>query len=235
MASTKKLKPKLRYDWEAVERDFATGQFTDGELAAKHKLSREAIVRRRKRDQKADPRRWQRDLSKQVQAATQALLLYDEVKAGITSTITAGHSASAVLSAAETGKAVILGHRDELRRTKAVVAGLLRELGDAALLDEHRELLAKIVAGEDADPAETAAARKAVIRALGLGGRVSSVKALAEAITKLHQAERVAFGLKDDDASDNKQQTLPEALAAFIGQIHSSGGSRLPFRPWVPK
>ena len=51
-----------RVDWAAVERDFRTGKFTDIELAAKHGVARESIVRHRKDAQAKDPTAWAQDL-----------------------------------------------------------------------------------------------------------------------------------------------------------------------------
>lgn len=197
--SGKKPPANTRLDWEAIERDYATGKYTDAELAAKHVTARETITRRRAKDQKKDPRRWQKDLTKQVRDATQALLMHEAVTKEVTGVITAGHTATAVLVAAELSKQVILQHRTELQAARSLAMELLGEVKQAAQLDEHRELLAQILAGEGAMPADEAQARRAVQRALETGSRVSSVKALAETITKLHAGERIAFSLDDEE------------------------------------
>ena len=44
-----------RVDWVRVQRDYATGRFTDVELAAKHDTAREVIGRRRRADRALDP------------------------------------------------------------------------------------------------------------------------------------------------------------------------------------
>ncbi|WP_290646746.1 hypothetical protein, partial [Aquabacterium sp.] len=76
---------------------------------------------------------------------------------------------------------------------------LLDEVASSAMFKGDVRLLAEVLAGESATPADLAQARQAVQRALGVGARVSSVKALADAITKLHAGERVAFALDDAD------------------------------------
>lgn len=199
-----------RLDWEAIERDFATGKYTDGELAAKHKTSRETIARRRAKDQKADARRWQKDLREQVRQATQALLVHAEVTRKVTDTITAGHTATAIVTAAEMSKDVILAHRSELREARTLAMALLQEVKDAALLAEQKELIAEVLAGEGSTPAQEAKARQAVRQALDTGSRVASVKQLAETLTKLHAGERVAFAL--DDEEGDKPET-PDTLS----------------------
>lgn len=210
---------RRRLDWEAIERDFATGKYTDGELAAKHQTSRETIARRRGNDQKTDPRRWQKDLTKQVRDATAAMLMHEAVTKEVTGTITAGHTATAILVAAEVSKQVILQHRRELQEARSLAMSLLAEVRDGAQLAEHKELLAQIVAGSGATPVDEAQARQAVRRALETGSRVTSAKALAETLTKLHTGERVAFSL-DAGAGD---ETDP--LTDLLRSITSGNGS----------
>ncbi len=193
-------------DWEAIERDHATGKYTDAELGKKHKTARESICRKRAAEQKKDPRRWQKDLSEQVRAATQALLVHAEVTKQVTEAVTAGHTVTAVMVAAEIGKDVILAHRHELRAARALAMELLQEVQAGAQLAEHKELLAQVLAGSGATPADEAKARQAVQRALDTGSRVTSAKNLADTLTKLHAGERVAFALSDDDGDDAKSK-----------------------------
>lgn len=187
---------RTQIDWEAIQRDYRTGRMTDGELSAKHGVSREAIVRRRKRE----PDSWPQDLSKAVREATNAAV----VREMITAAITDGHSkiTTSVLAAAEVGKDVILRHRSDILAARTVAYDLLAELQKSAMLAEHQDLLAEILAGEGATLKDANEARTAVARALGLGGRVSSVKSLADALTKLQAAERIAFKLDEDDQGD---------------------------------
>lgn len=184
-----KGKPRAKTDWQAVERDYRTGKFTLRELGAKHGTSHVAIQKRSKKGE------WTQDLAQQIRQATNARLVSSLV------TKEAEKVTNTVLVAAEVNKEVILGHRGDLRATRDVATGLLAELSEAALLDEHKELIAEVLAGEGADAAGLSRARLAVTRAVSLGTRISSVKSLAEAFTKLQAAERVAFGLdeKDDD------------------------------------
>lgn len=208
-----------RADWQAVERDYRTGKFTLRELEAKHGPSNSTIARRAAREG------WSQDLSAAVRQATNAKLIAATVQQECS---TAQQSAAeTVLAAAEIGKAVILGHRSELRQTRGVAMNLLEELAGSALLAEHQELLAQILAGEGATPADEAQARSTVQRALGMSSRITGIKSLAEAITKLHAAERLAFSL--DDGKDKEQPPeLAEQLQQFVAQIHETGAGRLP-------
>ncbi len=205
---------RQRADWEAVERDYRTGNFSDGELAVKHSLSRESIVRARKRDQAKDPTSWAQDLGPQVRAATNALLM----KEMVADKITEGHInvTGAVLVTAEVNKTVILGHRKDITSTRNVAAALLDELADSALLAQHKELLSEILAGDGAEPVDVARAQATVRKALDVGARVASVKALAETFTKLQAMERQAFNLDapEKEPGDGDRPKLTDAERA---------------------
>ena len=47
-----------RVDWARVQRDYATGRFTDQELAGKYSTAREVVNRRRRADLKSHQLRW---------------------------------------------------------------------------------------------------------------------------------------------------------------------------------
>jgi hypothetical protein len=180
-------KPSI--DWAAVERDFRTGQFTLRELAAKHGGSHAGIRKR------AEKEGWTQDLSAQVRQATRAKLVRETIKADAQDPAKVEVTVEA---AAEINKQVILGHRQDIRRTRGVAMNLLGELERAALMDDQAELLAEILAGNGAEPADAAKARATVAKAISLTSRIGGVKALAETITKLQAAERTAFGLDEE-------------------------------------
>ena len=202
-------------DWEAIERDYRTGKPTTRELSAKYGPSHSAISRRAKAEN------WQKDLRAVIRDATAAAVIRESV-----ATAAIQDATETVRVAAEIGKDVILRHRSELRDARTVANELLAELKAATRLAEHRELLVQIIAGEGAEASDIAAARSAVAKALGLGSRVTSIKALADALTKLHTAERQAFDLDDTGESP---PPLAEALAGFVGQIHGAGAGRIKF------
>lgn len=192
---------RKRADWEAVERDYRTGRFTLRELEAKHGAGYADISRRAKREG------WQKDLASVIRQATNAALLSDAT------TKAQSDATTVVLVAAELNKQVILGHRSELGEARVVAMDLLAELRGAALLATDAELLAQILAGAGADPRDEAEARKAVQKALGITSRVTSIKGLAETLTKLHAGERVAHGLDDEE----KPGDSTEPPASVVG------------------
>ncbi|MBO9679552.1 MAG: hypothetical protein J7556_15020 [Acidovorax sp.] len=190
-------RPRGRHkvDWEAVERDFRTGHFTLRELEGKHGVSYAQISRRSSKEG------WTKDLREVIKQATDAALLRESV------TDAQKDATETVLVAAELNKRVILGHRRDLSDTRDVAASLLQELSQGALLEEEKELLAQILAGAGAEPADEARARATVSKALSVNARIASVKQLADAFDKLQVAERRAFGL------DEKVERQPNSLA----------------------
>ena len=204
---------RKKVDWAAVERDYRTGKFTDTELATKHSIARESIVRRRRDDQEQDPAAWAQDLGPQVRAATNALLMQETVAQKITE----GHTqvTGVILAAAELNKQVIAGHRRDMEATRRVAHALLSELSAAALAAEEQELLASILAGTGAEPADEARAHAIVSKALSINSRISSVKALAETFTKLQDAEHKSYRL-DDDTGGSGLITPKRVILDFV-------------------
>lgn len=210
---------RKRVDWEAVERDYRTGQFTLRELEAKHGADNGLISRKAKKDG------WSQDLSKAIKAATNAKLVEELVSKEISSS--QQKVSTTVLAAAEVNKTVILGHRRDITSTRNVAAALLEELADSALLVQHKELLAEILAGEGAEVGDIARAQAVVRKALDVGTRVASVKALSETFTKLQAMERVAFNLdapeKQGDNDDARPKLTDAERAVRLARLMQKG------------
>jgi hypothetical protein len=182
--------PKKRADWEAIERDYRTGRYTLRELEGRHGVSYAEISRHSKKQG------WTKDLRDIIKHATDAALLREtvtEAQKDVTETI---------LIAAEMNKAVILGHRTDIKATRDVTAILLHELSIASLLAEAQEILSQVLAGSGAEPVDEARARAAVQKALSITNRIQGVKALADTFDKLQVAERRAFGLDEKTGKD---------------------------------
>lgn len=196
-------------DWEAIERDYRTGKFTVRELEAKHGPSYSQISRR------ANKEGWTKDLRDVVREATAAAVIRETVAAAAT---TAQQDATtAVQAAAEVGKQVILGHRNELRNARNIAQTLLQELADATLADRERAMLATLLAGENGDPVDIAVAQSAIEKLLGLRSRVNSLKALAESLSKLQAAERIAFDLNEEG-----DKTPTDPLSTLLAKMQRS-------------
>lgn len=227
-----KSEPRERADWQAIERDYRTGQFTDQELADKHG----SLVTRQAINKRAKTHGWKKDLSREVRQATKASVIRAQVEQRVAQQVAEGCAAAtveatdAVLTAAEANKQVILGHRSDLNSGRKVASELLDELQLARLLSAEREILAQILAGEAAEVADIAQAQQAIGKALGLSNRVATFKAWADAITKLHVGERIAFGLDEKaDDDDKTKNPVAAAVADFLQGIHGNRSGRLQF------
>ena len=194
---------KRRADWEAVERDYRTGRFTLRELETQHGVSYAQISR------KSKELGWSKDLREVIKQATDAAVLRETV------TQAQKDTTDAVLVAAEVNTQVILGHRRDVAATRQVAASLRDELSRSA------QLLAQVLAGSGAEPADEARARAVVQKALSLPSRVSSVKQLADTFDKLQLAERRAFGIPTDSngAEPGDQPKQKRVVLEFVDVV----------------
>lgn len=202
---------RRRADWEAIERDYRTGQFSDQELADKHGnvVSRQAISKR------AKLQGWQKDLSREVRQATKAKLIADQVAEKVAGEVadrvakSGNATVQAVLAAAETNKQVILGHRRDIAKVRDITMTLV-------------------------DALETAATEKDAAKRLPLGDLVLTAQRAGQSLSRLQQMERVAFGLDEEEDSagaagvskltDAQRAARLAALVAKAAQRKEEGG-----------
>lgn len=202
---------RRRADWEAIERDYRTGQFSDQELADKHGnvVSRQAISKR------AKVQGWQKDLSREVRQATKAKLIAEQVAEQVAGEVadrvakSGNATVQAVLAAAETNKQVILGHRRDIAKVRDITMTLVAAL-------------------------ETAAAETDGAKRLPLGELVLTAQRAGQSVARLQQLERVAFGLDEEDDSvgaagvskltDAQRAARLAALTAIAAKRREEGG-----------
>lgn len=219
MPSKKKPAPpaRKRVDWEAVERDYRTAQFTLRELADKHGATHTTISRRAEREG------WTKDLTQAIRQATNAAVIEATVQQKCTS---AHQSATdAVLGAAELNKQVILGQRARVAEATSVVLDLLGELrATTRTPDELQAAFAKIT--EDLDGLELASAQAQFRDFMRLHNRVGSAHKLMDALAKAQAIERQAFALDEPstakppaDPIDWANMPAPEAEAAYLNLV----------------
>ena len=214
--ATGPAKPRYkRLDWDRIQRDHATGRYTDDELARLHDANRTTISMRRARDRAANPAAWPVDRTKEVNRATAALLM----QAGVDATLARGNDAEAVLAVAHLSKGVILDHRAEVKRARAVGATLLAELADVS---EHRQSIARLleVASTALDEAAAAALAAQVRELVKLHARASTLQKLTDSMQRAQVMERKAFGISDADDGSNPLDSMTEAeLEAEIERL----------------
>lgn len=216
---------RKRIDWEAVERDYRTGKFTDQELADKfgNLVTRQAITKM------AKTRGWQKDLSTAVRQATKAKLIAEQAEKKVAEQVAKGCAATvdAVLVTAELNKQVILAHREEIKRGRQLVDSMLNELHQVSINPAKlRELMEVLTGGEDLTAAQVAEARQAFSDLQRLPNRVLSVQRLATAMARLQGMERTAFGLDEpeqpapvDDLAEMSDEELDARIDERLGRL----------------
>lgn len=120
MTKPTKTPARKRVDWEAVERDYRTGQFTLRELEKKHGPAFATISQRAKREG------WTQDLQEAVRQATSAKLI-ESLVTQESHKATQG-TTQAVQAAAEVNKQVILGHRQQAANSRAAMETALAKV-----------------------------------------------------------------------------------------------------------
>jgi hypothetical protein len=201
---------KKEIDWERVELDYRAGVLSVREIAAAHGVSHTAIGKR------AGKEGWTRDLEARIRAKADALVAKREVAKEV-ATEKAETERQLVDANAEVIANVRLTHRVDIRRFRELALSLMREIeaetGGIELFEELGELLrSEDKAGQDK--------RNDLYRkVISSGGRIDSMKKLAETLKILIGLEREAYGLANAGEggmpAGNKEQLLREIAAAL--------------------
>lgn len=216
-----------RADWEAIERDYRTGRFSLRELEIRHGPSASQICRR------AKAHAWTKDLRDVVRQATSAAIMRD--LASETATAAQADTTAIVLAAAQVQRDVILRHRRDCALARSIADTLMSELAAVAstwrrveqVLDRHPD---------EVTPHWIATLLDDLREAGQLHHRVGSMHRLSDALQRLHQLERRAFGILEEDVLGNpldamsvpeleaEMKRLDARLAALaIGQDRAPG------------
>lgn len=202
-------------DWERIEREYRAGIKSVREIAAGHGVSHTAIQKR------AKTQGWERDLKAKIKAKADAKV----AKAAVAKEVSAETKvaeAQLIEANAQAIATVRLEHRTDIRRTRALVQKMLGELEHQT---DHADLFLQL--GELLHaPDDNGRDRLSELyhRVIGLSGRVSNLKALAESLKHLIALEREAWGLEEsekppgdvadltDDDLDRRIQQINERL-----------------------
>lgn len=199
------MSEKPKTDWERIESDYRVGIKTLREIADEQGLTEGAIRKRAKRDG------WERDLAAKVRAKAEALVRKDAVRSTVrneaTEKVIVDANAYAVAG-------VAIRHRTDLRDLRDVAIGMLAELRGAGEHVDTLDQIAQMLGDPDADENRL---RQALNKAVSLPSRVGSIKAIAETITRLIDADRTAWKLDD----------VPEGLAGGKTLTDAERASRL--------
>ena len=177
--ATTKAKPATkgrRTDYEAVERDYRTGSFTDQELGDKYGKSRQAITKQ------AKVKGWQKDLTAAVRQATNALMIADAAKEKVAEQVAQGSAATidAVVETATRNAQVIMGHRKGLTRLANLKEKLLGQIEVA---------VGNLDTGKPED------------RSMSRAALTDDLKKLADIDAQVRKGEREAYKLDDAPAA----------------------------------
>lgn len=206
-------KVRRRVDWDAVERDYRTGKFTQRELADKYGVVHGAIGKQ------ARAKGWQKDLSEEIRQATNARLVGELVSNEVAKN--SQEVAKTVLVAAEANAQVILGHRTGLQRITKIKETLLGHIEQAAIHLPDLADVIEMVRNPDENGVDKA--NDALRKVLGRTALVDDLKKLAEVDERVRKGEREAFGIANLGEDDKPKDPLADFIAAL-----SARGSRLP-------
>lgn len=191
------MSEKRVIDWEGIERDYRAGILSLREMAEAHGVSHVMVSK------KAKALGWARDLTAKIQAKAEALVN----RAAVTTEVnnSAAVNEREIIEANATRIAQVRGeHRKDISQSRALALKLLAELehqtGEGDLYHQLFELLSDPAAEEEgANKAAQDRQRKrreAFERAMSLGGRVKTLKDLADTLKTLISLEREAYGLE---------------------------------------
>jgi len=204
MADTPEQKPAP--DWERIESDYRAGILSLREIAEPYAISHTAIKKR------ADREGWTRDLTAKIRAKAEALVSKDAVSSSGNAETKATEK-EIVDANAELVANVDRRHKGMTKRGMALVDKLFGEIelttDNLADFEKLGELLDETEVTESGRVKEDKL-NKIYRAVISMGGRVDSLKKLAETFEKFAKFERVAYRLEDGEPPDT---TPPEGLA----------------------
>lgn len=200
---------KLRIDWDAVERDYRTGRFTNRELAVKHEVSHTAISKRAKDGE------WVQDLSDHIRQATNAKLTQALVSSEVSSEFR--KVSTAIDLAAEVNAQIVSKHRAGLCRITAIKDKLLDQIEQAVVLMPELAEVIDMVRSEDERGADKA--NDALRKAMARSGLVDDLKKLSEIDERVRKGEREAFNIESSQQEDAPGARQKRVLLEFVDVV----------------
>ena len=181
-----------KVDWESIELDFRAGLKTLRVIADEHGLSHVAVTKRAKRDG------WARDLSVRIRAKTEYLVNKRLVNEKVTKERLVTEK-QLIDAAAETQTTIVVTHRKDIQRSRAIGTKLFLELeaqtDNNELYGQLGELMAKPNVNFDK-------LNEIYKKTIAMPGRVDSFKKLTDSLKNTIGMERQAFGLADNANGD---------------------------------
>ena len=186
MTAKKKPVRKSRFDWERIELDYRTGQYSNRELARLHGPT-EAAIRKRAKDHD-----WQRDLSEQIRKR-----VIEKTTAAVAREVSRAETDQQyVEEAAEAGANIIRGHQRLLIQARDIAETLMDRLSE--------QLKSKTMKVE---------VRGEVMEVdVNLDYAGKSLGHATQALERVVKMERQSYGL-DADNKESVGKTLDQLLA----------------------
>jgi hypothetical protein len=214
---------KAAPDWERIESDYRAGILSLREIAAPYEITEGAIRKR------AKAKGWSRDLTAKIKARTEELVRKEAVRAEGTQPDHRVPEADIVEGNAQIAAAVDRRHKGTAKRGQALVDKLIAELEITTdnLEDFHKlgELLDQSGPNENGKWVEDKL-NKIYHAVISTGGRVDSLKKLAETFEKFAKFERTAYRLEDGEGGGDTPDTplaVDNETARRIAFILSKG------------
>lgn len=205
-------------DWNAIEADYRAGIKSLRQIADDHNRDKQdaAHVSHMSIARQSKKYGWARDLKQKIQQKAADKLARDAARESTNKKLReaaakAGkESEPAIIEAnAEVQAAIIRSHRKDVTRARGVCNRLMDELEVMTMMGHELEDLACSAAIEEGGSGADMNKRIAAFtKAVGNGSRITSMKALADALRILIGIEREAFGITVDKASTPYEEML---------------------------
>ncbi len=187
-------KEKNTIDWEAVEHDWRAGIKTKQQMATQYGVSRAAM------DKRFTKLGIDRNLADKIRAKTDSIVK-KSIVVPPADPLSPAQERDIVEANAAMQSQIILNHRTDIQRTRALSMKLLGELefqtDNADLLHDLAEVMC--------EPDEKGQNKRLELfeKVISLGSRAGTMKTLADALRNLITMERQAFGLDEKDDSQH--------------------------------
>jgi len=170
----------IKKDWELIEREFRAGQLSNHEIARQFSISEGAIRR------KAKLEGWVKDLAEKVRKEVRNKLVRVESRSTPEAT-----DREVIDAAAERGVQVVIHHRGDIQKHRAIVQILVGQLDEVATKRDAISDTIRDETKEDNGPSR----RNSMLKAISLPTHASVARDLATALKQLIPLERQAYNL----------------------------------------
>lgn len=130
---------KVKADWELIEREWRSGQYTNVALAEKHNVAESTIRKRAAGDPKNGLKPWEKDLVEDYQKGVQDKLVRESANEGAIESATVAlrdkqelrEDREVLDRAIEVGVSVVRDHRKSLKRLRALADKMYAKVEEA--------------------------------------------------------------------------------------------------------